>query len=298
MLCDWHPEGPWYRVFKKRKTVRLSVSKVAPDGRHRARDLVVVEEPLTVLWQGTDGPVERLSATMRTPGEDNELAAGLLFSEGLLHHQGELEVLSFCASGGPNELNRLRAALRLSHAEGRRRLARRPSAGLPQSACGLCSFDELSNPKALLDWAAAQRPEEARSFSPPEDLLHQALDLLQREAPVFASTGASHAVVLVNSEGRLLSSAEDVGRHNACDKAIGKLFLNDKREQRFRFPEGTGVLFSSRLSFELASKAVRAGAAWMASVGAPTHLAVELAQRLSLPTMGFVSLRRHNVYVI
>ncbi len=284
-------------MFKKRKAVRLKVGKVVLDSLRRERDLVVVEEPLTVLWQGTDGPVERLSATMRTPGEDNELAAGLLFSEGLLQAPGELEVLTFCTSGEPNELNRLRAVLRLSHAEGRGRLAHRPSASLPQSACGLCSLDELSNPKVLLDWASAKRPANVGTFLPPPELIHRALELLQHEAPVFSATGASHAVVLVSPEGKLLSSAEDVGRHNACDKAIGKLFLNGKLAQRFVFPEGAGILFSSRLSFELAVKAAHAGAAWMASVGAPTHLAVELTQRLSIPTIGFCSRERHNVYV-
>ena len=284
-------------MFKKRKTVKLSTHKVVGDSRRRQRDLVVVEEPLTVLWQGTDGPVERMAATMRTPGEDNELAAGLLFSEGLLHQRDELEVLSFCASGGPNELNRLRAVLRFPHAEGQRRLAHRPSAGLPQSACGLCSFDELSNPKALLEWAASQRPTEVAPCQPEEALLHRALTHLHEQAPVFAATGASHAVVLVDPEGRLIASAEDVGRHNACDKAIGKLLLESKRPGSFTLPSGVGLLVSSRLSFELAAKAVRAGAAWMASVGAPTHLAVELASACQTPLLGFCSTERYNVYV-
>lgn len=283
-------------MHKKRKTLKLSISKVDQDGSKRARDLLVVEEPLTILWQATDGPVERLSATMRTPGEDNELAAGLLFSEGLLHHHQELDVLSFCASGGQNELNRLRAALRFSKAEAQRRLAHRPSSGMPQSACGLCSFDELSNPKALLNWARAQKPEGVEPVTPTRKLLDEALDLLGREAPVFAATGASHAVVILDSRGKLLSSAEDVGRHNACDKAIGKLFLNGMRDEKFRLPAGTGMLFSSRLSFELAAKAVRAGVSWMASVGAPTHLAVELAQQCGTPALGFVGRERFNLY--
>jgi FdhD protein len=258
----------------------------------------VVEEPLTILWQAEDGPSQRLSATMRTPGEDNELAAGLLFSEGLLRHRGEVEVLSFCVSGAPNELNRLRAKLRLSQAEANSRLAHRPSAALPQSACGLCGFDELSNPKALLKWAASARPSQTAAFEPETTLLHQALDHLAAQAPTFAATGASHAVVLVSSDGTLLAAAEDVGRHNACDKAIGAMLLaNPSRSDTFALPAGTGVLFSSRLSFELAAKAVRAGAAWIASVGAPTHLAIELARECRLPTVGFLTRQRHNLYV-
>ena len=283
-------------MHKKRRTVKLSISKVSDASAKRERDLLVVEEPLTILWQGVDGPVERLSATMRTPGEDNELAAGLLFSEGLIWHRGELEVLSFCASGGQNELNRLRAKLRFPHAEAQRRLSNRPSSSMPQSACGLCSFDELSNPKALLNWASGQKAQGVEPLIPTRQLLDSALDLLEREAPVFTATGASHAVVIVDSEGKLLSLAEDVGRHNACDKAIGHLFLNWKPEQKFRLPTGAGILFSSRLSFELAAKAVRAGASWMGSVGAPTHLAVELAQQCGVPAIGFVDRHRFNLY--
>lgn len=277
----------------------MQVRKVQATGANlKKRDLLLVEEPLTVLWQALEGPVQRLAATMRTPGNDNELAAGLLFSEGLLWHKEELDQLSFCASGGPNELNRIRAQLRLNLDEAQRRLSHRPSASLPQSACGLCAFDELSNPGALLRWAASHRPASRSGFLPDTALLHQGLEHLKAQAPAFAATGASHAVAVMNREGRLLASAEDVGRHNACDKAIGQLLLGSQSPlQRFALPPDCGIVFSSRLSFELAAKAVRAGAAWIASVGAPTELAVELARTCALPTVGFLSFERHNVYV-
>lgn len=258
----------------------------------------MVEEPLTLLWQASGGPVQRLASTMRTPGEDHELAAGLLFSEGLLRHRGEIKVLSFCASGGVNELNRLTAMLRLTREEAERRLAHRPSAALPQSACGMCAFDELSNPRTLLKWAASGRPAGVVPLRPDRALLDQALEQLSASAPVFATTGASHTVVLLDPRGNLLAAAEDVGRHNACDKALGTLLLEEKPGSRaFRLPPGTGLVFSSRLSFELAAKAARVGAAWMASVGAPTSLAIELAQTCAIPTLGFLSHERYNVYV-
>lgn len=283
---------------KRRRTARVEVLKLHGEAKRKTRDNLVVEEPLTILWQALDGPGQRLLATMRTPGEDNELAAGLLFSEGLLRHKRELEVLSFCASGGPNELNRLMARLRLSLEEVQRRLAHRPSGGLPQSACGLCAFDELSNPKALLAWAASAHPSTGSHFSPDRRLLDQALAHLQEKSPVFAITGATHAVLALGPDGALLGAAEDVGRHNACDKVIGSLLLAARpTEETFRLPDGTGLLFSSRLSFELAAKAVRAGAAWMASLGAPTQLAIELARATGMPTAGFLSAERHNVYV-
>lgn len=285
-------------VHKKRRTARIEVRKFQGGAERKSRDLIVVEEPLTIIWQPTDGPGQRLSATMRTPGEDNELAAGLLFSEGLLRQKGELEVLSFCASGGPNELNRIKAQLRLPSEEAQRRLAHRPSNATPQSACGLCAFDELSNPKALLQWAASAQPKNWARTVPGTELLHRALAHLESQAPTFAATGASHAAIIVDSKGELLAAAEDVGRHNACDKAIGALFLASKSrlEGAFQFPPESGLLFSSRLSFELAAKAVRAGAAWIASVGAPTHLAIELARECGMPAVGFLSQERHNSY--
>jgi FdhD protein len=285
-------------MHKKRRTARVSIRKLCLAGQRRLRDTLVVEEPLTVLWHALDGPPARLSATMRTPGEDNQLAAGLLFSEGLLRRKAELETLSFCAGGGPNELNRLTASLRLCQQEAERRLAHRPSAALPQSACGLCAFDELSNPRALLKWAASSRPPGAPLLEAGRELLDRALAHLERQAPVFAATGASHAVVLVGPDGQLLAAAEDVGRHNACDKAVGAVLLADRRQEGdFSLAPGTGMLFSSRLSFELAAKAVRAGAAWIASVGAPTQLAVELARACRLPAYGFVSRDRYNAYL-
>ena len=285
-------------MHKKRRTARIEVRKFQGQEPRKSRDLVIVEEPLTVIWQSADGPGQKLLATMRTPGEDNELAAGLLFSEGLLRHKGELEVLSFCASGGPNELNRIKAQIRIPQEQAQHRLARRPSNSTPQSACGLCTFDELSNPKTLLQWAASAQPQNWARSAPGTELLHRALAHLESQAPTFLATGASHAAVIVDAKGDLLAAAEDVGRHNACDKVIGALFLASKTrgDGDFQLPPGSGLLFSSRLSFELAAKAVRAGAAWIASVGAPTHLAIELACGCGMPAVGFLSRERHNSY--
>lgn len=283
-------------VQKKRRTVKRKVTKVQGSRSEARRDLLVVEEPLTILWQAKDSKPQRFAATMRTPGQDNELTAGLLFSEGLLRSKTELELISYCTGGGPNELNRLKAQLRLDAVTCQARLVHRPSQALPQSACGLCSNEELGDPAQLLEWAAGHLPSGHQSLSPTQSLLHQALDRLEGQCEVFAATGASHGCVILDCRGELLQAAEDVGRHNACDKAIGSLLLSGNADQPFRLDEGSGILFSSRLSFELAAKAVRAGAAWMASVGAPTHLAVELAQRCEIPLMGFLTKSRHNVY--
>ena len=280
---------------KKRAVFRRSVRKfVEQMPVKRFKDTLVAEEPFTLVWQSDDGESERLTSTMRTPGDDLSLAAGMLFSEGVLRSKSEIHVLSFCAGGASNELNRLKADLRLSASEIRRRLGHRPSASLPQSACGLCAVDDLSSPKVLLEWAA--RRYRGCPTEPEQESLQLALTHLQERCPLFSATGASHASVIVDGSGALLSATEDVGRHNACDKAIGSLLLNDNRE-RFLLAKGAGLVVSSRFSFELAQKAAAASVSWMASVGAPTHLAVELADRCGIPLFGFLSRRRVNRYV-
>lgn len=281
---------------KKRAVFKRSVRKFSDDSTvRRTKDTLVAEEPFTLVWRSSDGESERLASTMRTPGNDLELAAGMLFAEGVLVSKRELHLLSFCAGGAANELNRLKAELRIPAATVRKRLGHRPSASLPQSACGLCSVDDLSNPETLLSWASGRF--RASPSEPKPEQLRQALEHLQSSCPVFAATGASHASVIVDSEGKAVAVFEDVGRHNACDKAIGSLLLQQTDESDFQLPGGSGLLVSSRFSFELAHKAVSAGVSWMASVGAPTHIAVELAARCGVPMYGFLSRRRFNQYV-
>lgn len=287
-------------MHKKRRTARLPVKIHEGESSKSMQDLLVAEEPLTIMWQPMDGDSQKLTATMRTPGHDNELAAGILYAEGILQHKGEIVKISFCGSGGHNELNKLKTVLRLNKSEIMARLSHRPfhpSEVQPQSSCGMCSHDELPGLAGLIDWAAKKWSQNQDTFLPDQKLLVQALAVLQKEAPLFAATGASHAVLLIDPNGKMLACAEDVGRHNACDKAIGELLLAQKVREPFTLPKGCGILFSSRLSFELAAKAVRAGASWMASVGAPTDLAIELAQKVKLPAIGFLKADRYNVYV-
>ncbi len=281
---------------KKRAVFKRSVRKFTDDAPvRRIKDTLVAEEPFTVVWQSSDGESERLASTMRTPGNDPELAAGMLFAEGVLRSKRELHLLSFCAGGGVNELNRLKAELRIPGTSIRERLGHRPSASLPQSACGLCSVDDLSSPEALLRWAVGRF--RASPVEPRVEQLIGALDHLQSSCPIFSATGASHASVIVGPQGNALAAFEDVGRHNACDKAIGSLLLQQTDDSDYQLPPGAGLLVSSRFSFELAQKAASAGVSWMASVGAPTHIAVELAERCRLPMYGFLSRERFNRYV-
>lgn len=279
---------------KKRAIFKRMVTKITGETQKRFKDALVAEEPFTVVWQSQDGVSERLASTMRTPGDDLSLAAGMLFSEGAVLGRAELQVLSFCSGGGVNELNRLKAELLIDADTIKSRLAHRPSQSLPQSACGMCSVDDLGSPARLVAWAASRS--KSRGTSPEEATIELALKTLENDCPLFARTGASHACVVLSSQ-KVLAVGEDVGRHNACDKALGQLFLAEPRDSiEFRLPPECGLLFSSRLSFELAAKAVAAGASWVASVGAPTALAVDLAETCELPLLGFVSRERRNTY--
>lgn len=279
---------------KKRAVFKHSIRRYASGlDPKRVKDTLIAEEPFTLIWKSLDGRSERLTSTMRTPGDDLSLAAGILFGEGVISGKQELKGMSFCAGGGANELNRLVAEIRLPGEEVERRLLSRPSASAPQSACGLCAMDDLASPEVLLNWAAKRYRGAPQTAS--ESLLLAGLKVMRGSAPIFAETGASHACVAMSAGGLPLAVAEDVGRHNACDKAIGRLLLDAAED--FQLPKGSGLIFSSRLSFELAAKACAVNAAWMASVGAPTHLAVELADRCKIPLYGFLSEDRYNAYL-
>lgn len=263
----------------------------------RCRDWLVLEEPFTLMYRTSDGLVSNFGSTMRTPGEDLELSWGMMFSEGLVRCRVELNRMSFCSGGGPNELNRLVAELRLSQQDCATRLQHRPAHGLPQSACGLCGSEELQSRENLLNWALRQRPTTVEPSPLDGSLLAEMSERLKSQMPLFARTGASHGCLIVDPEFKTLSSAEDVGRHNACDKAIGKLIMqSQKADIPFSLPPGSGLFLSSRLSFELAAKALRVGASWVGSVGAPTELAAELLQRANIEAFGFVSETRYNRY--
>ena len=285
-------------MHKKTKLKKRSIQRiVSGQEAKRCRDALVLEEPFTLLYRPSDGSAKSFASTMRTPGEDLELAWGMMYSEGLVRCRREINRMSFCSGGGPNELNRLVAELRLTESISEERLRHRPSGNLPQSACGLCGTSDLSDPKSLLNWVIEHGQTQDSFFAHSGSTLGATLRNLQAQTPIFDQTGASHACLIEGPDRSVWAVAEDVGRHNACDKAIGKLLMEaEQPDATFILPRGSGLLFSSRLSFELAAKAVRAGASWVASVGAPTELAIELLSRARVTSFGFVSESRFNCY--
>ena len=250
------------------------IERIAADGRReRLRDEIAVEEPLEIRVDG-----EPLAVAMRTPGEDEELAAGFLAGEGLLGTRDEL------ASIGPTE----DLAANVLEVRTRHGLRRDPSDERRfsmTSACGVCG-------KAALEFVERAAPA-AAGPTPPVDpeLVLRMPDVARESQPGFARTGGLHATALFEPDGRMLVLREDVGRHNAMDKAIGRMLLDG------RYPlEGVLACLSGRAGFELVQKASVAGLLGVVAVGAPSTLAVDLARDREMLLCGFARGESFNVY--
>jgi FdhD protein len=244
-------------------------------------DFVAVEEPLEIRLE-CDAAGKRvrrsISITMRTPGHDFELAAGFLFTEGILKSHEQVAGITNCRSG-----NAVRVALQPGVEVDLSRLERHFYA---TSSCGVCG-------KASLD-AVQVCPSVRCAVGEPvvESAMICSLPARLRAAQeVFDRTGGLHAAALFDADGELLCLREDVGRHNALDKLIGHEFLAG------RTPLVLNVLMlSGRVSFELVQKAAVAGIPILAAIGAPSSLAISLAERHGLTVLGFVREDRFNIY--
>ncbi|MGH3492493.1 MAG: formate dehydrogenase accessory sulfurtransferase FdhD [Sciscionella sp.] len=264
-----------------RVTVRRPIVMITPQGTRHRPDSLAAEEPLEIRVNSS-----ALAVTMRTPGDDVELAHGFLLSEGVLGSREDVDTARYCAGAaedGRNSYNVLDVTLAPSVAA--------PAVGVQRnfyttSSCGICG-------KAALDAVTL-----TTRFSPARDevLVHTdtlaALPAALREQQrVFASTGGLHAAGLFRSDGNPLVVREDVGRHNAVDKVLGWALLHDAVPLR-----GTVLMVSGRASFELVQKAAMAGVPVLAAVSAPSSLAVELAAEQGMTLLGFVRGHSMNLY--
>ncbi|MBM4184874.1 MAG: formate dehydrogenase accessory sulfurtransferase FdhD [Gemmatimonadetes bacterium] len=253
----------------------------------RTRDALAVEEPLEirVAWRASDGSsrVEALAVTMRTPGDDFELVAGFLHSEGVVGEVADLAEMTYCRGGGDaQQYNVVEARLSAGVEFDVERLRRN---FYTSSSCGVCG-------KASLD-AVEARGCRTLSAGPSIDasLLPGLPDRLREAQAVFERTGGLHAAGLFDLSGEPLHVREDVGRHNAVDKTLGRAFLDRA------LPAAQSVLVvSGRASFELVQKAVVAGVPALVAVGAPSTLAVDLASRFNQTLVGFARDGGYNVY--
>lgn len=262
-------------------TLDVRIQRWTLDGRTPRDDRVAVEAPLEFLLHHAslgDMPMS-FGTTMRTPGEDDSLAAGLLYGEGIVNRTADIDAIE-SSTRRPNVVNvRLHPSVKIEPNTPSRLF----SAG---SSCGVCGTTGLD--AAIARAAATHIP----------DTGHVALPLLlrlparMRAAQLkFGDTGGVHASALFDFSGTLLNVAEDVGRHNAFDKLVGMSLMSGQLPLTNRI-----VVLSGRASFELAQKAIRAGVSVLAAIGAPSSLAVNLAATSGLTLVGFLRETHCNVY--
>ena len=256
-----------------RHVALTAIERVAAGRRDSAEDEIAIEEPLEIRADGN-----AVAVTMRTPGEDEELAVGFLAGEALIGGPGDVR-----SAGPPDDL--AANVVDVITTEG---LTRDPTAERSfhlSSSCGICGKGALE-----LVRLEAGPPREPGPPVSPQLVLAAPADARAAQRS-FARTGGLHATGLFDASGTLLVLREDVGRHNAMDKAIGSLLLAGEPA-----PAGTVAFLSGRVGFELVQKAALAGLAGLVALGAPTTLAVELAAERGILLCGFVRGGSFNVY--
>jgi FdhD protein len=265
----------------RRTAVRARVT-VVDDGRATSRrDRLATEEPLEIRAAGPGQEPAGVAVTMRTPGDDWELAAGFLFTEGLLAGREEIESIRYCDLDEPAEqhYNVVTVSLRRPFDAGA--LKRNFYATSSCGVCGKASIDQIEVSCAPLPPGPVLTP----------DVVNRLPQALRAEQRVFDETGGLHAAGLFDPHGELVTLREDVGRHNAMDKLIGHELLEGRLPAAGRL-----VLVSGRASFELVQKAAVAGIPILCAVSAPSTLAVSAASRLGMTLIGFLRGDRFNVY--
>jgi FdhD protein len=290
-------------------SVARRVEKVTVDDdgprRHARRDTLATEEPLEIRVELPDASVHPIAVTMRTPGSDFELAAGFLYSEGIIDSGAAVKTIRYCLEGdGDQPFNiaktrhpdrvvgagrsvgqqynvvtvHLAAGCGFDPASVQRNFYMTSSCGV----CGKASIDAVMAPIASPD---------AGSLTVSAGALLEMPARLRTEQRLFDRTGGLHAAALFDADGELIRLREDVGRHNAMDKLMGSALLESALPLRDRV-----ILVSGRLSFELVQKAARAGVTILAGVSAPSSLAVDLAEEAGITLVGFLRGRTFNIY--
>jgi len=265
------------REARTTTTVRVPVTRVSEQRARIDSDVVVVEEPLRVhVQRGCERVL--LGSTMRTPGHDLELAAGLAIGEGVVRRPSQILAVRPCRGGSGPVPNEVSVVVAESTTLDPRLLGR---VATPSSACGLCGRDEL---ESIVEAAPAVRREVLVDRATLADLP----GAMRQRQRLFDRTGGLHAAGLAAADGRLLGVREDVGRHNAVDKVVGAAALAGW--------SGDVLVVSGRAGFEIVQKAAMAGIPVVAAVSAPTSLAVDAARACGLTLAAFVRDGRMSVY--
>ena len=267
---------------------KYKVTKFIKGKLEKIEDLISIEEPLEISLKFRDKGkwiTKSLSITMRTPGHDEDLVRGFLFNEQIIQNIKDIQnIESFGDKVGQyNIQNKILATLNNSENVNISKIKRD---FLTNSSCGVCG-------KSSLDALEVIKKEKTPKSNPKlsKDIIINSPSILKKNQSEFAKTGGIHASGLFSSNGSLISLREDVGRHNALDKMIGNSLLNDSLKPNDQF-----ITCSGRLNFELVQKVLMTNIGLMIGVGAPTSLAIDLANRFDMTLVGFVKEDSFNIY--
>ena len=267
---------------------KYNISKFDNNNLSEIKDFISIEEPLQMdlkFKKGNDWSINNISITMRTPGNDEDLISGFLFNEKIIDNISDIEKIEKIGDpvGDFNIQNTIQATIKNSKNIEIDKLKRN---FLTNSSCGVCGKTSLDtveivkNEKLKLDYPKIKK-----------DIILKSPELLISKQSEFSKTGGIHASSLIDLNGKVIVTREDVGRHNALDKLIGFAQKNKLVDNHSQF-----IACSGRLNFELVQKGLMSNIAVMAGVGAPTSLAIDLAKRFNMTLIGFVKKTSFNIY--
>lgn len=267
-------------------SLAIDISKVNGDSQRDVEDSVAVEAPLEIQLSSAaaaGAAAKSISITMRTPGDDSELALGFLFTEGIIRSADQVAEIQYTGPEHEGRRNTIRVELRPDVAIDFDRLQRHFYTTSSCGVCGKASLDALrvSGAKTLKDAGS--------SFK--RKVIVEMPNKLREKQLLFSATGGLHAAAAFDSSGEIVVLREDVGRHNAVDKVVGWLLGHSKLPA-----SELGLIVSGRASFELMQKALVAGIPLLAAVGAPSSLAVEMARQFDMTLIGFLRGNQFNLY--
>ena len=268
--------------------IKYNVSKYKNSKIQEIKDSISIEEPLEMrlrFKKKDKWEIQNISITMRTPGNDEDLIRGFLFNEGIIENLNEIDSIEQKGDdvGDYNIKNTIEATINSTKNLDIGKLKRN---FLTNSSCGVCGKTSLDSIEVI------KKDKLDLSFpSIKEEIVMKSPELLINKQSEFAKTGGIHASALIEENGEVVATREDVGRHNALDKLIGYALNNKILNPKKQF-----IACSGRLNFELVQKGLMANIGFMAGVGAPTSLAIDLAKRFDMTLLGFVKEESFNIY--
>tara|TARA_Y100000031_G_scaffold91078_2_gene100141 strand:- start:653 stop:1495 length:843 start_codon:yes stop_codon:yes gene_type:complete len=268
--------------------IKYTVSKLENSKVQEIKDSVSIEEPLEMRLKykkNDNWETQNISITMRTPGNDEDLIRGFLFNERIIENLGQIESIKQIGNevGDYNLKNIIEATINNTDHLDIKKIKRN---FITNSSCGVCGKTSLDSIEVLL--------KEKLDLSFPlikENIIRKSPELFINEQSEFAKTGGIHASSLIDESGEIVAIKEDVGRHNALDKLIGYTLKENIINPKKQF-----IVCSGRLNFELIQKGLMANIGFMAGIGVPTSLAIDLAKRFDMTLLGFVKKESFNIY--